>query len=211
MVPFVFGTSPPRKQLRIVEQDSTYANELVCRALCHNICVLIQSFARKAQAAMNDGLVDFYKHNLWANLGLLDACAHLTDEQLNANAPGTYGRICDTLVHLFRAEESYLARLKEQEPADILRVGEFPGIAALREHARRSGEELIAIAETGDPARVVRGTYRGEPYELPVMVLLMQAIHHATDHRSQIATAMSQIGMKPPELSVWAYDEAMRG
>jgi len=57
----------------------------------------------------------------------------------------------------------------------------------------------------------VRGTYRGEPYELPVIIVLMQAIHHATDHRSQIATVLSQLGMQPPDLSVWAYDEAMRG
>jgi uncharacterized damage-inducible protein DinB len=165
----------------------------------------------KAQAAMSTGLVDFYKHNLWANQGLLDACAQLTDEQLHASAPGTYGPIRDTLVHLFRAEDSYLARLTDRQPEDRLKVGEFPGIEALREHARRSGEGLIAVAETADPARVVRGTYRGEPYELPVMVPLMQAIHHATDHRGQIATALSQMGVEPPDLSVWAYDEAMRG
>jgi uncharacterized damage-inducible protein DinB len=98
-----------------------------------------------------------------------------------------------------------------RQPADLLRVGEFPGIEALREHARRSGEGLITVADTVDPAQVVRGTYRGEPYELPVIIVLMQAIHHATDHRSQIATVLSQLGMQPPDLSVWAYDEAMRG
>jgi uncharacterized damage-inducible protein DinB len=160
---------------------------------------------------MNVGLVDFYKHNLWANVGLLDACAHLTDEQLQTSAPGTYGRIGDTLVHLFRAEDSYLARLMGRQPEDLLRVGEFPGIETLREHARHSGEGLITVAATVDPAQDVRGTYRGEPYELPVMILLMQAIHHATDHRSQIATVLSQLGMKPPDLSVWAYDEAIGG
>jgi uncharacterized damage-inducible protein DinB len=160
---------------------------------------------------MNVGLVDFYKHNLWANVGLLDACAHLTDEQLHASVPGMYGRICDTLVHLFRAEDSYLARLLGRQPEDLLKVGEFPDIETLREHARHSGEGLITVADTVDPAQVVRGTYRGEPFELPVIVLLMQAIHHATDHRSQIATVLSQLGMKPPDLSVWAYDEVMRG
>jgi uncharacterized damage-inducible protein DinB len=160
---------------------------------------------------MNVGLVDFYKHNLWANQGLLDACTQLTDEQLHASAPGTYGQIGDTLVHLLRAEDSYLARLTGRQPEDVLRVGEFPGVETLREHAYRSGEELIAIASTVDPTQVVRGTYRGEPYELPVMVPLVQAIHHATEHRSQIATVLSQIGIEPPDLSVWAYDEAMRG
>jgi uncharacterized damage-inducible protein DinB len=165
----------------------------------------------KVQAAMNAGLVDFYKHNLWANLHLLDACVHLTDEQLDASAPGTYGRIRDTLVHLFRAEEGYLARLMGRQPEDSLRLGEFPGIETLREHARRSGEGLIAVADTVDPAQILRGTYRGEPYEMPVMVPLMQAINHATDHRSHIATVLSQLGMQPPDLDVWAYDEATRG
>ncbi len=160
---------------------------------------------------MNAGLVDFYKHNLWANLHLLDACAHLTDEQLDASAPGTYGRIRDTLVHLFRAEERYLIRLTGQPPESPLRPGEFPGIATLREHARRSGEGLIAVADTVDPALVLRGTLDGEPFELPVMVPLMQAINHATDHRSHVATVLSQLGMQPPELDVWAYDEATRG
>ena len=162
-------------------------------------------------SAGNAGLVDFFKHHLWANLGLVDACAHLTDEQLDASAPGTYGRIRDTLVHLFRAEESYLIRLTGREQADRLEREVFPGIEALRAHARQSGERLIAIAETLDPAQIVRGTYQGEPYELPVMVPLMQAIHHAADHRSQIATVLSQAGVEPPDLSVWAYDEALRG
>jgi uncharacterized damage-inducible protein DinB len=160
---------------------------------------------------MNDGLVDFYRHHLWANLGLLEACAQLNDEQLHASAPGTYGTIRDTLVHLLRAEDSYLARLTGRQPEDLLRVGEFPGVEALRVHARRSGEGLIAVAETVDETQVVRGTYHGEPYELPVMVPLMQAIQHAADHRSQIASVLSQLGIEPPDLSVWAYDEQMRG
>lgn len=121
---------------------------------------------------MNAGLVDFYKHNLWANLLLLDACAPLTDEQLDASAPGTYGRIRDTLVHLFRAEERYLVRLTGQPPESPLRRGEFPGIATLRAHARRSGEGLIAVTDTVDPAQILRGTFDGEPFEMPVIVPL---------------------------------------
>ena len=33
---------------------------------------------------MNDGLIHFFRQNLWANLRLLDECASLTDEQLDA-------------------------------------------------------------------------------------------------------------------------------
>jgi uncharacterized damage-inducible protein DinB len=86
---------------------------------------------------MTMGWVDFYRHNLWANLRLLDACASLTDEQLDAGVPGTYGPIRDTLVHLVRAESGYVARLTETEPDNQLSYAEFPGIATLREHAHR--------------------------------------------------------------------------
>jgi hypothetical protein len=37
----------------------------------------------QAQAAMNAGPVDIYKQHMWRNLPLLDACAHLTGEQLD--------------------------------------------------------------------------------------------------------------------------------
>jgi uncharacterized damage-inducible protein DinB len=47
-------------------------------------------------------LVMFYEHNTWANLRLLDFCAGLSDEQLNASAPGTFRRVRDTLVHIIR-------------------------------------------------------------------------------------------------------------
>jgi hypothetical protein len=112
-----------------------------------------------------------------------------------------------TTAHLQRR---YLARLLVRQPEDLLRVGEFPGVDTLRDHACRSGEGIITVAETVDPAHVVWGTYRGEPYELPVMVPLIQAIHHATDHRSQIATMLSQAGIAPPDLNLWTYVDALR-
>lgn len=162
---------------------------------------------------MNVGLADFFKHNLWANLRLLDTCAQLTGEQLEASAPGTYGSIRDTLVHLFRAEASYLARLPptRPQPENQLPLDELPGIEVLREQARLSGEGLIAVAATVDPAHILRETDRGKSYEMPVIVPLMQAIHHAAEHRCHVATVLSQIGIQPPDLSVWAYDEELYG
>ena len=52
-------------------------------------------------------------------------------------------------------------------------------------------------------------TNQGEEYQLRAVVPLLQAIHHANDHRSHIVTTLSQIGVEPPTLSAWAYGEAM--
>ena len=49
----------------------------------------------------------------------------------------------------------------------------------------------------------------GDTYDAPVIVVVIQAIDHAIDHRSQIATLLSQQDIEPPELDSWAYNDAM--
>src|SRR2546423_8829653 len=102
---------------------------------------------------MNQPLQDFFKYNLWANLRLLDACAYLSDAQLDATTKGTFGSVRETLMHLFAAEEGYAWRFNFTGTAPTPRLKElttFLGFDELRRRAERSGKELIAIAEQGD-------------------------------------------------------------
>ena len=39
----------------------------------------------------------------------------------------------------------------------------------------------------------------------PVGIRLAQALHHGTDHRSQICTALTTLGVEPPGIDVWDY------
>ena len=80
----------------------------------------------------------------------------------------------------------------------------------LRQRARQSGEGLIAIAEQFDPGQVLQLSYDGQIYAVPAILVLIQAINHATDHRSQIATLLSQQDVTLPEPDGWAYYDAMR-
>jgi uncharacterized damage-inducible protein DinB len=56
-------------------------------------------------------IVEIYKHNLWANLLLLDACAPLDAAGLQKRVAGTYGSIAETLVHVLAAEERYVTQI----------------------------------------------------------------------------------------------------
>lgn len=158
---------------------------------------------------MNEALTEFYKHNLWANMRLLDVCATLTDDQLDLNAPGTYGSVRNTLVHLAGAEIRYVARLRGEEPDNtvIHETKDFPGISALQESLRRTGESLIRVAEEFDAKQILRGTWRGEPYELPAIIVMLQAINHATEHRMHIVGILNQNGIETPDMDGWAYNE----
>lgn len=157
---------------------------------------------------MDTTLVELFKHNLWANLRLLDACAELSPEQLEARIEGTYGRIQDTLVHLLSAEAHYVALLTGVKPERPLSERDpFPGLAKLREHAKASGNALIEIAQNDPYEKILKVTYQGEANDLRAVVPLAQAIHHANDHRTHVITILSQLGQALPDFSVWAYDD----
>ena len=40
---------------------------------------------------------------------------------------------------------------------------------------------------------------------MPASLLLLQAVNHGTEHRSQIATVLTQLGIEPPEMDGWTY------
>jgi uncharacterized damage-inducible protein DinB len=71
---------------------------------------------------MTTGLSDFFQYNLWANLRLLDACAQLSDAQLDATTTGTFGSVRETLMHLFAAEEGYVSSFTGTTPTPPLKV-----------------------------------------------------------------------------------------
>jgi hypothetical protein len=113
-------------------------------------------------------------------------------------------------VHLFAAEERYVARLRGEAPDNTFREGGiWPGFEELKKRAGRSGDALIEIAGRFTPDWILTGTWRGEPYTLKAIVPIMQAINHATEHRAHVVTALTQQGASMPDLDVWAYNDAV--
>jgi uncharacterized damage-inducible protein DinB len=150
-------------------------------------------------------LVKLFEHNRWANLRAVEACRGLADAQLDATVPGTAGSVRDTLTHVAGAEQRYVMRLSGRQQTYAERDG-WPGAETLRQALDESGRALIALAERADPDEVLEGEYQGRPYRLSVATLYVQAINHATEHRSQIATILTQQGVEPPDFSGWAWD-----
>ena len=154
-------------------------------------------------------LVEAFRYNKWANLHLLDVCARFTDEQLQLTAPGTYGTIAATFCHLLAAEQRYLRRLGGGEPQINESDSVFPGIAALREHATRSGDKLIEIAPNVSPDESHESkTGREGPVMLHSGVVVIQALHHGNDHRTHICTILGHHGLDYGDMDVWAFGES---
>jgi uncharacterized damage-inducible protein DinB len=151
-----------------------------------------------------------FRHNLWANSRLFELCAGLSDEQLDARIVGTYGSIREMLVHIATAERSYLQRIRTGVPYRRPKDAPLPNVAELQESIHASGEGLVVTAPTVRPEDSVQIDREGTSFLLPCAVLLVQAINHATEHRSQIMATLTQIGIQPPDLDGWTYFSAGR-
>ena len=152
-------------------------------------------------------LIEAFRYNRWANLHLLDACAALSNDQLQLTAPGTYGTIAATFMHLLSAEQRYLRRFGAGD-ARINERDVIPGLAVLREHAERSGDQLIEIATRIKPDDAIEEKRDGGTFRLELGVVLMQALHHGNDHRTHICTILGQHGIEYGDMDVWAYGHA---
>jgi uncharacterized damage-inducible protein DinB len=148
---------------------------------------------------------DAFAHHVWASLRLLDACLALTPKQLETKVPGTYGTILDTQRHIVGADASYLFVLSGGRVAQI--EEDDMDLAALRAQMATHGAAWDAVLAAGpDPEAVVtRNRDDGSSSHAPAGIRLAQAVQHGTDHRSQICTALTTLGIEPPEIDVWAY------
>jgi uncharacterized damage-inducible protein DinB len=147
-----------------------------------------------------------FGHHLWATLTLLDACAILTPHQLASTVPGTYGSIIETLRHLVSADSSYLSLLSDGGVA-MLDEEEATDVPTLRRAIESHGPVWTRVLEGHlDPDRMVtRHRDDGSTFAAPLGVRLAQVIHHGTDHRSQVCTALTTLGITPPDIDVWDY------
>ena len=156
---------------------------------------------------MGPVLVEAFRYNKWANLHLLDVCAKLSDEQLELTSPGTYGTIAATWQHLVNSERRYLWRLGGDQGRFSVRHT-FPGMAALRELAVATGDQLIAMARRAKSNATVDSRWKSGTRRVHVGVLLLQAHHHGNDHRTHICTILGHHDIPYGDMDVWAYGEA---
>jgi uncharacterized damage-inducible protein DinB len=153
---------------------------------------------------------DPFRHNAWATLRLVERCRELGPAELTAaTAPGTYGTVLDTLVHLLRAEGGYRFRLTGRYPDWSWGPPDAPPPSLEQLHA--SAEESVRFWEDflldgPEPDEVLRLTAPdGSLHDVPAGVVLAQVLNHGNEHRCHVTTVLTTAGVEPPVLDGWAY------
>lgn len=149
------------------------------------------------------------RHMAWANAALFAQLVELPDTALAFASPGNEWTVARIAEHIESAAGRYAARLEGvtrpeggTAPRTGAEVAELAARCAAHDARIRAQapmpDGLAGYADPGSEKRA-RSTIIG------------QAIHHATEHRAQIAGALATNGMDVIDLDaldLWAYGEA---
>lgn len=149
------------------------------------------------------------RHMAWANAQLFDRLRTLDDGALALASPRNEWTVAMILDHLVKAAEGYATRLdgSPRRGGSVL-PATIAGLDALAAACARSDARIRAQAVF--PDGVIDNLSVGSVPRARSTVI-GQAIHHATEHRAQIAGALATNGIDAIDLDaldVWAYGEA---
>ena len=152
-------------------------------------------------------------HMAWANTEMFSVLATLPETAYAYTSPGSEWSVGAITHHLVTAAENYAQRLhgepraeKRELPAtasDIQTLAAALVVADANLHAgaQLPGDEILTWISFG-----------GEELSVPRWVLVNQAVHHATEHRAQIAGALAANGNSSLDLDaldVWTFNDGL--
>lgn len=154
-----------------------------------------------------DILLDY---NDWANEQVLDAAARLSRDAYNHDFGQAWGSVRGTLTHLYEVDQLWLRRWEQGDAPVAHDIEAFDTLDDLREawlEVMEARRVFINGLKPGglDQQRPYTNS-KDEAYAEPLWQQLFHVINHGTDHRGQISTMLTELGVQHPELDFifWA-------
>jgi len=159
---------------------------------------------------MDGSLLDAaFAHNTWATIQIIDACRGLSTEELQTNVPGTRGPIIDTLRHIVSGEAvdlEIVTGVPADEELDHMAPEKLP--VAAKELGAAWSRFLSRPIDPDEPIHEIDDT-DGYERTAPLAFRLAGTLNHGSDHRSQICTALTTLGVQPPKIDVMDFGIAV--
>ena len=145
-----------------------------------------------------------FRHLAWANAYLFDQIARQPDASLKLCAPNDVWSVAEILEHLTACRYADLLDSAGDFPTLVpTNVAEVKALkqlsASFDARLREAAKNAIGFVEFQRDERTIRRNRE---------TILAQAIHHATEHRAQIAGIFANHGLKVIDLDaidMWAF------
>ena len=109
-------------------------------------------------------------------------------------------------MHLVTGQRGYLRLLTLPVEERRERLPDIP-FAELLSSANASGEGLLSLARDESGLAAKGRAQETEGYTVEPWVVMLQVINHATEHREQIKSMLTALGLTPPSIDGWDYGE----
>ena len=151
---------------------------------------------------MDNPFAEMLRYNEWANHTLFEACRALDDGQLDARASDASPSVRELLTHIATGQQTILLRMTGRQQSSW---GTWRGFDALLDLLDRSSDDLVAAAEGLGEEGSVEVKNGEDVYRFPKSFLLVQAMTHGVEHRTEIKLLLASVGVPTPDLDSWSY------
>lgn len=134
-----------------------------------------------------------FDYHRWATVRMLDVCEKVSEEALYAPIGGAFGSMFAVLVHLYSAEDIWLARWQGEERG-FTEPDAFAGLEPLRTAWALKQAELAGFLQTTDPDEV----FAARGYQHPLWHMVLHLSDHGSFHRGQVMYFVRHAGLVPP-------------
>jgi uncharacterized damage-inducible protein DinB len=150
-----------------------------------------------------------YDYNYWANAQILSAAEPLSHAQLVALTQNGHGSLHGTLVHIMSAEWMWRSRWQGTSPKAALRNDDFPTLEAIRARWHTEEQQMrsfLASLNNEEIQCIVQYTNtEGQTYAVPLWQLMGHLVNHGTQHRSEVAMMLTELGHSPGALDFLVF------
>lgn len=145
----------------------------------------------------------------WANNRALTLIEGLPDEAINFSAWNPDWTVGTIAHHIVISQGRLVSRIiKQPTPPELEPPKSAAEISHLIERCAKLDEQLLSLIDTPDE---IRSFIRlGNPVEFRTSTILVQAVHHASEHRAQISDILAANNMDVlnlDEIDLWSFEK----
>lgn len=156
-------------------------------------------------------IAQMYEYGIWANQKLLATARALTTEQLHKPFTSFEFTILGSFVHLVSAEWRWYQSWIGAPMEERLTVNDLPTLDAVRAKWEPLWDErrmFVASLTSDQLQRPLVRKLQGREQSIPLWQALVHVANHGTQHRSEIALMLTELGHSPGDLDmVWYFIE----
>lgn len=152
------------------------------------------------------------KHMAWANEQMLNILVELPDEAINLSAWNPDWTVGKIVSHIADSQGRIASRITGQPaPEALAEVTTALGISELIPVFKERDAQIFSLASVPDETHSF--VQNGKEIEFLTSIFIVQSIHHATEHRAQIADVLAVNKMDVlnlDNLSPWRFEKWQR-